>query len=168
MAIGGFNHATTMGQPAPTWSDSRGRAVVEHRPASGRSWPQPAWLDPGWQATQPLISSLPGSATHQLGVEMYARHHDGGTGRCVACAGPMPCRAYRHAAWVIRAAGEDPRCYDPGVLADHPAPQTPPLAHRRRPDQAYETPPAPPGGGEGYPVGGLGRRADVPYVPYER
>ena len=60
------------------------------------------------------IPSLRGSSTHGLAAALYQRHHDSGAGRCVMCGVVAPCVARRHAAFVITAAGEDPRWYDSG------------------------------------------------------
>ncbi len=67
-----------------------------------------------------LISSLPGSVTHHLAVEVYLRHCDAGAGACAGCGGRVPCPARRNAAPVIEAAGEDPRWYDAQAMADRP------------------------------------------------
>lgn len=113
-----------------------------------------------------LISTLPGSGTYKLSVEVYLRHREAEKGSCGACGRVAPCPAQRHAAAVIEAAGEDPHWYDerpdpPGNASElrpmerHPA---------SRPAQNAGLPP----GVTGYHVGGLGRRADVPYQEYER
>ncbi len=118
-----------------------------------------------------LISSLPGSVTHQLAVEVYLRHHDAGAGACAECGGRAPCPARRHAAPVIEAAGEDPRWYDAQALASQPgAAEAPRDAAGHWPDRPAKdgVAPALARGVVGYAVGGRGRRADVPYAEYER
>jgi hypothetical protein len=102
---------------------------------------------------------------HQLAVEVYLRHHDAGSGACAECTGRVPCPARRHAALVISTAGEDPRWYDMQALAGQRG-----AAKGHRPDQPTQDwrGSAVHGGVEGYAVGGRGRRADVPYVEYER
>lgn len=118
-----------------------------------------------------LISSLPGSVTYQLAVEVYLRHCDAGVGTCAGCGGRVPCPARRHAAPVIEAAGEDPRWYDAHAMADRPgAAKALQVAERHLPDQPARDGrvPAVARGVEGYAVGGRGRRADAPYTEYER
>jgi len=45
-------------------------------------------------------------------VDVYRAHRDDGTGRCMACGSPLPCRSKRHAAAVIEAHAHDPARYD--------------------------------------------------------
>src|SRR6266540_5654819 len=135
------------------------------------SWPAFAGLDRRRQSMEVLISSLRGSVTHQLAVEVYLRHCDAGAGACAGCGGRVPCPARRHAAPVIEAAGEDPRWYDAQAMADRPGAATAPqVAEGHRPDQPAKDGrmPAVARGVEGYAVGGRGRRADAPYTEYER
>ena len=115
----------------------------------------------------------PGSNLHRANVELYQRHHQlsDGSGRCATCGDRTPCPARRHAALVIRDAGEDPRWYDgqlpssqrPASLASAPTgtwqPAPLPVAHHL----TLDTP-----GVTGYALGGHGRRAEVPYFEYER
>jgi hypothetical protein len=106
----------------------------------------------------------PGSDLHRACIELYQRHRDRGegSGRCATCGGQTPCLVRRDAALVIRSAGEDPRWYDgqlSSAQAPNPAAAQPAVA--RHPSIA--TP-----GVTGYAVGGRGRRANVPYVEYER
>ncbi len=115
-----------------------------------------------------LISSLPGSVTYHLAVEVYLRHCDAGAGTCAGCGGRVPCPARRHAAPVIEAAGEDPRWYDAQAMADRPgAAEALRAAEGHRPEQPAVGPVVA-GGVEGYAVGGRGRRTNVPYTEYER
>src|SRR3989442_1086923 len=145
------------------------------------------------------IGTLPGGSVHRTSVELYQRHVDQGDGRCAACGLPTPCSARRHAAVVIRAAGEDPRWHDerlpagqrpaPGALqATGEAVQPPATASSWRPAPLPAPLPPEPAteswaphkpsaarhpsigdpGISGYAVGGHGRRADVPYIEYER
>jgi hypothetical protein len=115
-----------------------------------------------------LISSLPGSVTHQLGVEVYLRHDDAGTSTCALCGHQTPCPARRHAMSVIAAAGEDPRQYDPRASASSGRNAgSRPVEDGQRFEQMARD------GGlptniTGYALGGVGRRADVPYHEYER
>jgi len=142
----------------------------------------------GWRAL-PEAEVVVGSTFHRTSVELYQRHADrgDGSGRCVTCGQPTPCPARRHAARVIQAAGEDHRWYDrrlPAVQAQAPRVDeavtatgvrlTPPLAGL---DSGAWLPSQPPihshpsidtPGVSGFSVGGHGRRADVPYVEYER
>jgi|SRR2546429_5273723 len=118
-----------------------------------------------------LISSLPGSVTHRLAVEVYLRHSDAGAGACAECGGRVPCPPRRHAAQVIEAAGEDPRWYDTQASAGQPgAADARRVAEGHLPSQPAEAGGTPVAGRgvEGYAVGGRGRRADVPYSEYER
>ena len=92
------------------------------------------------QAT--VLAGLLGSPTHQLSVEIYQRHRGAVPGRCDRCGASMPCRARQHAMAVIEAAGEDPHGYVQGR------------------DSGRQ--------GDGYALGGRGRRAEVPFFPYER
>lgn len=115
-------------------------------------------------ASQGVIGGLCGSPMHRTAVGIYLRHHDAGTGVCAQCGHRAPCAAGRHAAAVIVAAGEDPRGYRGHPL---PRPAASDLHRERRPG---------PGAAKaaaqmevtGYRLGGVGRRADVPYVGYER
>lgn len=54
------------------------------------------------------IPGLRGTATHGLAVVIYQSHDDDGSGFCARCGDRAPCAPRRHAASVIRAAGEDP------------------------------------------------------------
>ncbi len=87
-----------LNRPAAPSSNMRGLPRSE-------SWPAFAGLDRRRQPMEALISSLPGSVTHQLAVEVYLRHCDAGAGACAGCGGRVPCPARRHAAPVIEAAG---------------------------------------------------------------
>lgn len=58
------------------------------------------------------ISTLPGSAVHRLGVEIYQRHRDDGAGQCVRCYHVAPCPSRRHSAVVIEASGDKPERHD--------------------------------------------------------
>ena len=58
------------------------------------------------------IPGLRGTATHELAVVIYQGHDDDGSGFCAECGDRAPCASRRHAASVIRAAGEDPLWYD--------------------------------------------------------
>src|SRR6266536_3040493 len=150
--VGAPRHALI--RPAAPSSNMRGH------PRSG-SWPAFAGLDRRRQPMEALISSLPGSVTHQLAVEVYLRHCDAGAGACAVCGGLVLYPASRHAAPVIEAAGEDPRWYDAQALAERPgAAKAPRVAEGHRPEQPAKR--------RGYAVGGRGRRADVPYTEYER
>jgi hypothetical protein len=117
-----------------------------------------------------LISSLPGSVTHQLGVEVYLRHDDAaiGTGTCALCGHRTPCPARRHATSVIEAAGEDPRRYDPRASVGPVRNAGSPRAEDGRPSDHRASDGGLPADVTGYALGGVGRRADVPYREYER
>ena len=134
------------------------------------------------------IATLPGSDLHRTAVAIYQRHYTDDSGRCPACGGQAPCRARQHASTVIAAANEDPHWYDRRVpdnlasaigLAPPPASQQhderssqpfvafaqswPPVPLSTKPKPSVDTP-----GVTGWPVGGVGRRADVPFVDHER
>jgi len=103
------------------------------------------------------ITTLPGSDLYRTAVALYQRHRvSGGDTTCGVCGQPAPCPARRHAALVIRETGEDPRWYDEQLVRQHQVP----TAHQH---PSLNTP-----GVTGFAVGGYGRRADVPYVDYER
>jgi len=71
--------------------------------------------------TSGAIPGLAGSATHELGIEIYQAHQAVGNGTCAQCGRPHPCRSWRGAAELIAAAGEDPRRYNPRyVPTSHP------------------------------------------------
>jgi len=55
-----------------------------------------------------LIPGLHGTATHELSVLLYRRHHDAGNGMCAQCGSRVPCQTRRHAMIVIIAAGDRP------------------------------------------------------------
>jgi hypothetical protein len=67
---------------------------------------------PWASGTNRVIAGLRESLTYRLAVQVY-RDHDPGDGRCARCGFAAPCRPRGHAATVIRAAGDDPRRYDP-------------------------------------------------------
>ncbi len=115
-----------------------------------------------------LIVGLRGSSTHRLSVEVYLLHRDAGEGVCGRCGHRVPCPACRHAVTVIEAAGEDPRLYDKqSAVGTADVPAAPDGVQHSRPDRRMV--------GEGvsgevigFHLGGVGRRADVPYFGYER
>jgi hypothetical protein len=55
---------------------------------------------------------------HKLCVDLYQRHRPSGSGVCLACGAPVPCRPRCNAAKVIQAAGEDPARYDAQIGED--------------------------------------------------
>jgi hypothetical protein len=109
------------------------------------------------------MPNLDGSSLYLLCVELYETHHDAGTGFCSKCGFPAPCPARRHAAFVIAAAGQDPRRHDghagPGRVPGGRAPY-----QQDRPPTVRAAV-AVPRHVEGYPVA---RRAAAPYPDYER
>lgn len=74
------------------------------------------------------IPGLRGTPTHVLAVVIYQGHQDDGSGFCARCGDHAPCGPRRHAASVIRAAGEDPLGYDPGLPRGAPAATLPDYA----------------------------------------
>jgi hypothetical protein len=69
------------------------------------------------------IPGLVGTATYELGIEVYQAHQDPGNGICVRCGNHHPCPSWRSAAELIAAAGDDPRRYD-GPTARSPQSST--------------------------------------------
>jgi hypothetical protein len=59
-----------------------------------------------------LVSKLRGSEMHRLCIDLYQRHRPSGSGLCLCCGAPVPCRPRCNAAKVIQAAGEEPARYD--------------------------------------------------------
>ncbi len=135
------------------------------------------------------IATLPGSDLHRAAIDLYQRHRDGDDGgRCSTCGQIAPCPASRHASAVIAAANDDPHRYDRRLADDELQSED---ASRHAAGRDYEgrrsqpfvsfaqswlpaqLPPRPhpsidtPGVG-GWHVGGVGRRADVPYVDFDR
>ena len=108
-----------------------------------------------------LVAALHGSSTHRLSVDVFLRHRDNGRGMCILCGCRVPCPAGWRAAAVIQAAGEDPRCYASLPAGEHTSDGA------RKVDQGYGRV-AVPADVSGYRVGGVGRRADVPFFCYER
>jgi hypothetical protein len=68
------------------------------------------------------IPGLRGTPTHALAVVIYQGHQDDGSGFCARCGDRAPCGPRRHAASVIRAAGEYPLWYDGGLSRGEPSP----------------------------------------------
>lgn len=71
------------------------------------------------------IPGLRGTPTHAVAVGIYQGHDDDGSGFCARCGDRAPCEPRRHAASVIRAAGEDPLWYDRRLPREAPAPALP-------------------------------------------
>jgi len=113
-----------------------------------------------------VIPGLRGSPTHRLSAEVYQRHHDVGTSTCAVCRQRTPCPARRHAAWVILAAGEDPRRYDARPHQGPPSPTAAPgldeMRGQERPHPGESLPYA------GYRVTGRARPLGSEGFFYER
>lgn len=71
------------------------------------------------------IPGLRGTPTHALAVVIYQGHDDDGSGFCAQCGDRAPCEPRRHAASVIRAAGEDPLRYDRSLPRESPVSAVP-------------------------------------------
>ena len=65
-----------------------------------------------------LVSKLRGSQMHKVCIDLYQRHRPSGSGICLSCEAPVPCRPRCNAAKVIQAAGEDPARYDAQIGED--------------------------------------------------
>ena len=112
-----------------------------------------------------------GSNLHRANVELYQRHRgrDDGSGRCASCGYRAPCAARHNAALVITAAGEDPRWYDRPLPGNQNRKDYGPWAvGSPNPPPVHPHPSACAPGFYGFSVGNHGRRANVPYVEYER
>jgi hypothetical protein len=94
------------------------------------------------------IPGLRGTPTHALAVVIYQNHDDDGSRFCARCGDRAPCEPRRHAASVIRAAGEDPLWYDRRLARGAPV--------SALPDHA------------GYRVGGRAAPIDPAALLYER
>lgn len=109
-----------------------------------------------------------GSDLHRTNIELYRRHHDpgGNSDPCHACGQPRPCPTERHAAVVIRAAGEEPGWYNGELPGGSTSSAATPWPLEAQPSWQPTEPPSP--AFSGYRLGGHGRRADVPDFQYER
>jgi hypothetical protein len=105
-----------------------------------------------------MIPSLNGSHTFRLAVEVYQRHHDAGTGACLACGHRAPCLPRRHAASVILAAGVDPRGYDASSRLPPGGGHHPPVSEVNDDTLPYE----------GFRLGGRPRPLSAEGYRYER
>jgi hypothetical protein len=130
------------------------------------------------------IATLPGSALHRTAVAIYQRHQAAdGDKYCPACGRPAPCPARRHASAVIAAANENPGWYDGRLSGSESLAEDPRWPSRgERPGQPFvafargwppvqlplNPPPSTDNPGEGWFVGNVGQRVDVPVFQHER
>jgi len=114
----------------------------------------------------PPIPTLHGTPTHITAVELYQRHHGNAAGICARCGDRTPCPVRAFAAWVIKAAGEDPRWYDGRLSPTAPTAELPRHADPRpAPEQDFGYVDA---DHSGYAVGGRSVRPAPEDLRYER